>query len=142
MFVKSTIPFRGWDDYTTRTPISLFPYVPPRAPFGRPSFASDKGEEAVKSQINLTEEGATVISIAAPGVSRKDFTITLDDTSLSVNLFTDEAQLFTTSFVETFTVERGVDTESISARYRNGVLAITIQPQLEPESTATTIVVQ
>lgn len=83
------------------------------------------------------------IEVAAPGMSKKDFKINLDNDQLSIsserkNEKSDEAEGYSRrefsyqSFQRTFTLPpQVVDGEKISAKYNDGILAIVIPKKEE-----------
>ena len=81
------------------------------------------------------------IEIAAPGFNKKDFKINLENNILSissevVNNNEDKVEKYSrkefyyNTFKRTFSLSKNIDTEKISAEYKNGILRI-ILPKLE-----------
>ena len=91
-------------------------------------------------------EDAFVIELAAPGKAKEDFRLQMENNVLSVSYERKDAQEGNTtetylcrefdldSFTRSFSVPKTADVESISARYENGILNISI-PKLNPEKT-------
>ena len=80
-----------------------------------------------------------LISVPAPGISKKDCTVSIKETgnrnTLTVGFEnTSDNEVFVQSFRRSWTLPSGATSESIGAQFRNGVLAVTIQ---KPDKTAT-----
>lgn len=87
--------------------------------------------------VNIKENGdAFNVEVAAPGMSKDDFNIHLDNNLLTISSETKEEvedekeERFTrrefsyTSFRRTFTLPESVDGDKISAKYHDGILMI------------------
>lgn len=91
----------------------------------------------------IEEEESFMIEVAAPGLSKGDFNLKIDDDSLIVSAKKEtksesgEKGKFTrrefnyTSFKRSFTLPETVDQEAINAEYNNGVLFITLNKKTE-----------
>lgn len=83
------------------------------------------------------------ISLAAPGVSKKDFNITVEGEKLTVAYQAKESEsyyAFASNYSKNYTLPRHSDVENISATYKNGVLIVAIPKT--PESTARQITIK
>lgn len=77
-------------------------------------------------------ENAYVVEIAAPGLERENFTITLEKGVLTVTAKPREEsgvryhrkEFGSTGYTRTFSVSSNIDTAAISAEYKNGVLYV------------------
>ena len=88
--------------------------------------------------VNVVEkEDKYEIQLAAPGMNKKDFNIELDNDRLKIsseleNKSSDEDSNYVRreynyqSFMRSFTLPDTVDTDSINAKYEDGILNITI----------------
>jgi len=86
-----------------------------------------------------------VISVAAPGYSKEDFSIKLEQNILTISSEkeenADETVKFTRkefgmgSFKRTFTLPRTIDTDRIDASYENGILNVTLPKKEEAKVT-------
>lgn len=93
--------------------------------------------------VNVLEtEDKYTIELAAPGLTKKDFKIELDKDQLKISSQFDKESNGSTedfvrrefnyqSFVRSFTIPKTVDTESISANYKNGILSIQLAKREE-----------
>lgn len=97
--------------------------------------------------VNITEkEDSFTIEMAAPGLAKEDFKISLKENTLTIATEKSEAneqneKTYTRkeysyqSFSRSFTLpEKSVDVDSISAKYENGELQITILKKEEAKS--------
>ncbi|MBO67340.1 MAG: hypothetical protein CL398_03425 [Acidiferrobacteraceae bacterium] len=96
-------------------------------------FATSGGLSRVATDVRVKDqEHDWQIAIPAPGLTKKDFKISVKETSarpvLSVSF---DGTSFDHSFVQSFhrswTLPAGVTTDSIAAQFRNGVLTVTVQ---------------
>ena len=87
--------------------------------------------------VNISEdEKHFLVELAAPGMEKKDFNISLDHNMLKISAeksYTEtegtrniQREFFYGTFSKTFTLPEGVNTEKISASYDSGVLRITL----------------
>jgi len=93
--------------------------------------------------VNIAEtKGAFEIEIAAPGLKKEDFKISLDKNTLSVAVEVkkqDDADLKKynkkefnfTSFSRSFTLPQSVDQSQIGAEYTDGILTLTLAKKEE-----------
>lgn len=93
--------------------------------------------------VNISEnENGFGIELAAPGLSKEDFNIDLDNDLLTISAErkvenTEEGDKYTkrefnyTTFKRSFTLPESVDTEAISGTYENGILNITLPKKAE-----------
>ncbi len=111
-------------------------------------FSTDifKDMPAVQSSIpavNIKEtDKAYVIELAAPGLKKEDFEIDLDNNVLTISYQKkdekkeEEAnytrrEFFFTEFKRSFTLPETADVEKIDAKYKDGILEITIEKKDE-----------
>jgi HSP20 family protein len=93
--------------------------------------------------VNITEkEDAFILELVAPGKEKKDFDVELDNDTLTISTTTekesneDSAQ-FTrrefdyASFQRRFRIPETIDTKSIKANYKNGLLSIVLPKRKE-----------
>ncbi|GIV33022.1 MAG: heat-shock protein [Chitinophagales bacterium] len=77
------------------------------------------------------------LEVAAPGLNKKDFDITLDNGLITISAKHEEQkqennnqytrrEFSYTGFSRTFTLPDGVDQDKISAQYQNGILYVTL----------------
>jgi len=89
-----------------------------------------------RANIARNEEGYT-IDLAAPGMSREDFIISVENNTLTVssaveNSKEDELDVYTTkeyiysSFSRSWTLPKGVNASTIGARYDAGILSLSV----------------
>ncbi len=99
--------------------------------------------------VNIRETADTFdIEVAAPGMDKKDFRITLEGNRLTISSSRDNTQENTDerytrrefsyqSFTRSFTLHKDVlDEQSITARYENGLLLLTIPKKEEARQKA------
>ncbi len=75
-----------------------------------------------------------LIEIATPGVEKEELNIDIDEGRLTISFDQksgDKYNRFQRAFKRSWTLPKDVDTESISADYNNGVLAVTV-PKTSP----------
>jgi len=117
------------------------------------SFFSDKLATRVPA-VNIAEtENAFQIELAAPGLKKEDFKISLDKSVLSVSADkkvedTEEGKKFSkreysyNSFTRSFTLPETADTSNIEAEYLDGVLKLTVAKKEEAKLQAREIAVK
>lgn len=102
------------------------------------------GVQKKQPSVNIIESDDDFkIELAAPGLSKKDFKIDLDKTVLTVsaekkseekkdaeNTYKRREFDFT-NFKRSFTLSESIDNQSISAKYANGVLIVTLAKKEE-----------
>ena len=105
------------------------------------SFVSDRLTTRVPA-VNIAEtDTAFLIELAAPGLKKGDFRISLENNVLSISVekkeSSDESKKFSrkeysyTSFVRTFTLPDTANQTEINAEYADGILKITIAKKEE-----------
>ena len=106
------------------------------------SYVNDKLTTKVPA-VNVAEtENEFHIELAAPGLKKEDFKISLDKDVLSVSVedktaATDETKKYTKleysykSFVRSFTLPESVDHSKINAEYTDGILKLNIAKKEE-----------
>ncbi|MCO5249654.1 MAG: Hsp20 family protein [Chitinophagales bacterium] len=107
--------------------------------------------------VNVKEDDKSFqVEIAAPGLKKEDFNISLDDNVLTIsseikkeNEEKDENGKYTrrefsySSFSRSFSIdENHIDTENIKANYESGVLQLSIPKKVEVEKVKKTIEIQ
>jgi HSP20 family protein len=103
------------------------------------------GSDAVSSlpSVNITEnEQGYLLSLAAPGLTKEDFRISLDKDRLTISSektseHESTEQKFTrrefnySAFSRSFVLPKSVDKDSIKAKYENGVLMLSVPKKAE-----------
>ena len=83
------------------------------------------------------EDDRYIISIAAPGLDKEDFNITITEGVLTVT--TDKAVegFGTTTFTKTWTLPEGTASTSVTAEYSQGILRLNVMKpeKVQPETT-------
>ena len=79
-----------------------------------------------------TEDDKHIISVAAPGLDKEDFNITITEGTLTVQTSKTVTEFGTSAFTKTWTLPEGTTTDKISADYHQGILRITVE---KPETT-------
>ena len=83
-----------------------------------------------------TEDDKHIISVAAPGLDKEDFNISITDGRISVKCDKKETEFGSRSFAKSWVLPEGTTPENISAEYKQGILKVNVeksQPQ-EPET--------
>jgi HSP20 family protein len=89
------------------------------------------------------EDGEFVLSVEAPGFEAEEFDVAWDDGVLNVAAeHVDEERGQTRTYHRRFRFPRDVDEDGIAARYRNGVLEVTLPVQVDAAARGTTIPVE
>jgi HSP20 family protein len=78
------------------------------------------------------EKDRFIISVAAPGLDKEDFNISVTDGVLTVAADKATTEFGTTTFTKTWTLPDGAQTDKISADYKQGILRVNV---LKPEVT-------
>ena len=93
--------------------------------------------------VNVKEtENDYVLEVVAPGFQKEDFKINLDNNTLTVSVEKNEEtenknekfirkEFKQQSFSRSFTIDKNIDAESISAKYVNGVLTLNLAKKQE-----------
>jgi HSP20 family protein len=79
-----------------------------------------------------TEDDKHIISVAAPGLDKEDFTITTTEGTLTVKTNKTATEFGTSAFTKTWTLPKDTTTDKISADYTQGILRVTVK---KPEAT-------
>jgi len=69
------------------------------------------------------------ISVAAPGVDKKDINVNIDSNTLTIEYFQEEntdTSFACSSFSRSWRLPEGTDTDNIAAAYKNGILTLSI----------------
>ena len=92
--------------------------------------------------INIIEKNESfVIQVAAPGLDKEDFNVTIDGSKLTISSEKEidkleegekfrKKQFSFSKFKRTFSIPELLDMESINAEYRSGILNVTV-PKME-----------
>lgn len=101
---------------------------------------------------NVVElENGYELSLAAPGFEKSDFKVKVENNTLTISVEKEAAkedevkpkytrrEFAYGSFTRSFTLPKSTDTDAISAKYVNGVLALTIPKKVEEKASASTI---
>ena len=85
-----------------------------------------------------TEDDKHIISVAAPGLDKEDFTITTTEGILTVKTGKTVTEFGASAFTKTWTIPEGIPPDKISADYNQGILRITVEkPEVAAPKTAT-----
>ena len=79
-----------------------------------------------------TVDNKYIISVAAPGLDKEDFTITTTEGTLTVKTDKTVTEFGTSAFTKTWTLPKDTTTDKISADYTQGILRVTVK---KPEAT-------
>ena len=79
-----------------------------------------------------TEDNKHIISVAAPGLDKEDFNITITEGTLTVQTNKTDTEFGTSTFTKTWTLPEGTTADKISADYHQGILRVTVE---KPEAT-------
>jgi HSP20 family protein len=120
-----------------------------------PSFFREDPVSGLKNQVpvNIRQtETAYLLDIIAPGMKKEDFNITMEKELLTVSAehkgeeVTGEKRIRSEytypSFKRSFTVDKNIDSENISAQYVNGVLTLNLPRKAEVKASAKQITIQ
>jgi HSP20 family protein len=104
--------------------------------------------------VNVKEtENDYVLEVVAPGFQKEDFKINLDNNTLTVSVETKEEsenknekfirkEYKQQSFSRSFTIDKNIDAENISAKYVNGVLTLNLAKKQEVKPSVKEISIQ
>ena len=104
--------------------------------------------------VNVKEtENDYVLEVVAPGFQKEDFKINLDNNTLTVSVEKKEEtekknekfirkEFKQQSFSRSFTIDKNIDAESISAKYVNGVLTLNLAKKQEVKPSVKEISIQ
>jgi|7_EtaG_2_1085326.scaffolds.fasta_scaffold74700_2 HSP20 family protein len=87
-------------------------------------------------------EGQTQISVAAPGLSKDSFQISLNEEVLAVTYSaqeTDDTYFVKDSFSRSWRVARGTTSEDVSAAYEDGILTVSVSKPIATEASTFSI---
>ena len=112
--------------------------------FGRDVDFFNNGRNAMRHpSVNVIEtEEAFTMEVAAPGMNKSDFNLSLDDNLLTISAETKSESEKTeknytrrefsySSFKRSFHLPENVDVEKIGANYKDGVLNITLPKMVD-----------
>jgi HSP20 family protein len=118
--------------------------------FSTPAPKSFRQNPLPQPPVNISENTAFyTIEIAAPGLTKEDFTIKVDGNILNVSSVKKDAakdetiKLIRKEFIQSavnrnFTIDDKIDAEKINAKYENGILKITLaKKEIVPAGTKT-----
>lgn len=118
-----------------------------------PTFITNEWAKHSTPSVNVKEtKDAFVLSVAAPGFSKENFHVKVEDTLLTISAEATEQKLnegekFTrkeyvhASFKRNFTLPKTVLADKIAATYENGILEVTV-PKMEEAKAKGTIEVK
>ena len=85
-----------------------------------------------------TEDDKYIISVAAPGLDKEDFNITITEGTLTVQTNKTDTEFGTSAFTKTWTLPEGTTADKISADYHQGILRVTVEkPEVTVPETVT-----
>ena len=85
-----------------------------------------------------TEDDKHIISVAAPGLDKEDFNITITEGSLTVQTGKTDTEFGTSAFAKTWTLPEGTTAKAVTAVYNQGILRVNImKPEKETPETTT-----
>lgn len=111
----------------------------------RNSRAEDSFYSVPRANVSKSDNGYA-IQLAAPGYSRDDFNITVENNTLTVSSTVETPEVilsYTTreysysSFSRSWSLPKGVTADNISARYDAGVLTVMVPTLTSEEATVT-----
>ena len=84
------------------------------------------------------ENDKYIISVAAPGLDKEDFNITITEGTLTVQTNKTDTEFGTSAFTKTWTLPEGTTADKISADYHQGILRVTVEkPEVTVPETVT-----
>tara|TARA_Y100001970_G_C13944324_1_gene704800 strand:- start:168 stop:605 length:438 start_codon:yes stop_codon:yes gene_type:complete len=91
---------------------------------------SNRRDTGFSPRFNVQQsETGYVISVAAPGVSKEDVNVNIEDNTLTIS-YTQEENTETSfacsSFRRSWRLPEGTDIENITAAYENGILSLSV----------------
>ena len=87
------------------------------------------------------EDDKYIISVAAPGLDKEDFSISVTDGVLTVSTEKTVTEFGTSSFTKTWTLPEGTAVEGVTAGYKQGILRVTVPKPEETIPKTTTVTV-
>ncbi len=118
--------------------------------FNRPAIVRYQKPATQVPAVNVKEdEGAYYLHMAAPGLKKENFNLSLEQNKLMISFKQEEKteEQFSTytrqefgfeAFERSFRLPKNVNTEGISATYTDGILNVTL-PKVEPKVEAPTV---
>lgn len=100
--------------------------------FESAAIPTKKRTNALVNTKVTTEDDKYIISVAAPGLDKEDFNITITEGTLTVKADKTVAEFGTSAFTKTWTLPEGIPPDKISADYTQGILRVTVK---KPEAT-------
>tara|TARA_B100000131_G_scaffold226087_1_gene217668 strand:- start:43 stop:480 length:438 start_codon:yes stop_codon:yes gene_type:complete len=98
---------------------------------------SNRREHSISPRFNVQQnETGYTISVAAPGVSKDDINVNIEENNLTISYTQEEnteASFACSSFRRSWRLPEGTDVENITATYQNGILSLSV-----PTADATT----
>ena len=96
-----------------------------------------KKSSSVDTKI-FDKDNKYIISIAAPGLDKEDFNITITEGTLTVQTNKADTEFGTSAFTKTWTLPEGTTADKISADYNQGILRVTVEkPEVTVPETVT-----
>ena len=91
---------------------------------------SNRRDTGFNPRFNVQQsETGYVISVAAPGVSKEDINVNIEDNTLTISYTQEEnteASFACSSFRRSWRLPEGTDVENITAAYENGILSLSV----------------
>lgn len=118
--------------------------------FGRPEIVRYQKPATAIPAVNVKEdETAYSLHMAAPGLKKEDFSLSLEQNKLTISFKQDEKtdeqpgtytrqEFGFQAFERSFRLPKNVNTDGISATYTDGILNVTL-PKVEPKVEASTV---
>jgi len=94
---------------------------------------------ALKNTHVSDKEDRYIISVAAPGLDKEDFNITVTDGVLTVSTEKTVTEFGTTSFTKTWNLPDGTLADGVTADYSQGILRVNVKKPEESIPKTTTI---
>ena len=132
-----TISLSTYRTPTTTTLDSLFDSL--FDPFFESVTIPRKRTASMDSTKVTTADDKHIISVAAPGLDKEDFNITVTEEALTVQTKKTATEFGTSAFTKTWTLPAGTTADKISAEYNQGILRVTVQKPEEAGAETVTI---
>ena len=91
---------------------------------------SNRRDTGFSPRFNVQQNDAGyLICVAAPGISKKDVNINIEDNTLTISYTQEEnteASFACSSFRRSWRLPEGTDVENITAAYENGILSLSV----------------
>ena len=131
-----TISLSNYRTPTTNTLDSLFDSL--FDPFFESVTIPRKRTTATVNTKVTTEDDKYIISVAAPGLDKEDFKITITEGTLTVQTNKTDTEFGTPAFTKTWALPEGATTDKISAEYNQGILRVAVKkPEITTPETVT-----